>query len=125
METAQGFRPIALCNVIYKLIATLIAKRLKPILSQTGFVEGRQILDGLVVSQEVVHSLKKKKEVGMMINMDLSKAYERLNWDYLKSVPVAFSFNNRWIQWVKDMIATPNFSILLNETPTSTFDATG
>jgi len=76
-DTAQGFRPIALCNVIYKIIATLIAKRLKPILSsiisleQTRFLEGRQILDGLVVSQEVVHSLKTKKEAGMMIKLDL------------------------------------------------------
>lgn len=66
-ETAQGFRPIALCNVIYKIIATLMAKILKPILSsiisleQTGFVEGIQIIDVLLVSQEVVHSLKQKK----------------------------------------------------------------
>lgn len=63
-DTAQGFLPIALCNVIYKIIATLMAKRLKPILStiisleQTRFVEGRKILDGIVVSQEVIHSLK-------------------------------------------------------------------
>jgi len=129
-DTAQGFRPIALCNVIYKVISTLIAKRLKPILSsiispeQTGFTKGRQILDGLVVSQEVVHSLKTKKEAGMMIKLDLSKAYDRLNWDYLKSVLAAFGFNNRWMQWVQDMIATPNFSILLNGTPTSMFNAT-
>lgn len=67
LEDANGFRPIALCNVIYKIITSLIAKRLKPLLDklisaeQTGFVEGRQILDGLVVSQEVIHSLKTKK----------------------------------------------------------------
>eukprot|EP00253_Pinus_taeda_P002534 PITA_02534 len=60
----------------------------------------------------------------MMIKLDLSKAFDRLNWDYLKSALVAFGFNNRWIQWVQDMIATPNFSILLNGMPTSTFNAT-
>ena len=129
-DTAQGFRPIALCNVIYKIISTLIAKRLKPILSsiispeQTGFVEGRQILDGLVVSQEVVHSLKQKKEMGMMIKLDLSKAYDRLNWNYLKTMLMAFGFCNRWVNWIHDMISTPIFSILLNGSPTSTFNAT-
>lgn len=67
MEDAKGFRPISLCNVIYKIIMTLIAKRLKPLLDslisteKTCFVEWRQILDGLVVSQEVIHSLKMEK----------------------------------------------------------------
>lgn len=81
---------------------------------QTGFVEGRQIIDGLVVSQEVVHSLKIKKEAGMMLKLDLSKAYDCRNWDYLKSVLAAFGFCNRWIKWVQDMISTPNFYIILN-----------
>eukprot|EP00253_Pinus_taeda_P036244 PITA_36244 len=81
-ENAQGFHPIALCNVIYKIIATLIAKRIKPLLAnlispeQTGFVEGRQILDGLVVTQEVIHTIKEKKQKGIMIKLELSKAYE-------------------------------------------------
>ena len=61
-----------------------MAKRWKPILygiialEQTEFVEGKQILDSLVVSQEVIHSMKQKKEMGMMIKLDLSKAYDRL-----------------------------------------------
>jgi len=129
-ENAQGFRPIALCNVIYKIIATLIAKGLKPLLvrlispDQTGFVEGRKILDGLVVTQEVIHSVKMKKQKGMMIKLDLSKAYDRLNWTYLKKVLESFGFNNRWIEWIFNLISTPNFSILINGTPSTTFNAT-
>lgn len=61
----QEFRPIALCNVIYKILATIMVNRLKPILpgsisqEQTGFVKGRQITDDIVVAQEAIHSLKK------------------------------------------------------------------
>jgi len=126
-ETAQGFRPIALCNVIYKIIATLIAKRLKPILpslispEQTGFVEGRQILDGLVITQETIHSLKQK---GMTLKLDLSKSYDRLSWKYLKAVLGAFGFSSRWIDWVYSMISTPIFSVMINGVPSSTFSAT-
>lgn len=58
-----------------------------------------------------------------MIKLDLSKAYDRLNWEYRKSVLAAFGFCNRWIAWVSDMFSTPNFYILLNGTPTTTFNA--
>eukprot|EP00253_Pinus_taeda_P036396 PITA_36396 len=60
---------------------------------------------------------------GMMIKLDLSKAYDHLNWAYLKSVLAAFGFCNRQIDWVSNMISILNFSILLNRTPTSTFNA--
>eukprot|EP00253_Pinus_taeda_P011982 PITA_11982 len=128
-EEASGFRPIALCNVIYKMITSLIAKRLKPLLGnlisaeQTGFVEGRQILDGLVVTQEVIHSLKVKKQKGMMIKLDLSKAYDRLNWKYLETVLERFGFHHRWIAWIHNLISSPHFSILINGCPSKTFNA--
>lgn len=128
LEDAKGFRPIALCNVIYKIITTLIAKRLKPMLDklispeQTGFVEGRQILDGLVVTQEVIHSLKMKKMKGMMIKLDLSKAYDRLNWKYLEAILESFGFCKRWINWIHSLISTPNFSILVNGSPSKPFN---
>eukprot|EP00253_Pinus_taeda_P010222 PITA_10222 len=128
-EDAKGFRPISLCNFIYKIISSLMAKRLKPLLEklispeQTGFVEGRQILDGLVVTQEVIHSMKTKKQKGMMIKLDLSKAYDRVIWQYLEEILRSFGFSNRWISWVLSCISTPNFSILVNGTPSKTFKA--
>eukprot|EP00253_Pinus_taeda_P021290 PITA_21290 len=129
MEYANGFRPIALCNVIYKIITSMMARRLKPHLDklisaeQTGFVEGRQILDGLVVTQEVIQSLKFKKQKGMMIKLDLSKAYDRLSWNYLGKVLESFGFSRRWIDWIHSLISSPNFSSLVNGTPSKTFTA--
>eukprot|EP00253_Pinus_taeda_P014726 PITA_14726 len=128
-EDPNGFRPIALCNVIYKIITAMMAKRLKPMLDklisaeQTGFVEGRQILDGLVVTQEVLHSLKSKHQKGMMIKLDLSKAYDRLNWNYLSKVLESFGFCRRWIDWIHNLISSPIFSILVNGIPSKPFSA--
>jgi hypothetical protein len=59
----QQYRPIALCNLIYKLLTKVIASRLKPILptiispEQSGYVEGRQIMDSIILAHEVIHSL--------------------------------------------------------------------
>eukprot|EP00253_Pinus_taeda_P018479 PITA_18479 len=129
LEDANGLRPIALCNVIYKIITSMMAKRLKPLLDkiisaeQRGFVEGRQIPDGLVVTQEVIHSLKVKKQKGMMIKLDLSKAYDRLSWNYLEKVLESFGFCRRWIDWIHSLISSPSFSILVNGIPSKTFSA--
>ena len=63
-DSPGKFRPISLCNVIYKIITKVIANRLKPLLpvlispEQWGFVEVRQILDGIIAVHETIHSLK-------------------------------------------------------------------
>eukprot|EP00253_Pinus_taeda_P017008 PITA_17008 len=88
-ETFEDFRPISLCNCIYKIIAKVIAIRLVPILSsnismqQFGFLDGRQIHEAIGVAQEIIHSVKQKKKKGVILKIDLSKAYDRINWLYL------------------------------------------
>eukprot|EP00253_Pinus_taeda_P026517 PITA_26517 len=89
-EDPNGFRPIALCNVIYKIITAMMAKRLKPMLDklisaeQTGFVEGRQILDGLVVLESFgfcrrwiywIHNLISSPNFSILVNGIPSKPF--------------------------------------------------
>ena len=79
------FRPIILCNVIYKIISKVIANRLKPLLlglispEKSRFVEGQQITYGIILVHDMLHSIKSKKILGMLVKLDITKAYNRTN----------------------------------------------
>jgi hypothetical protein len=98
VTTPNHFRPIALCNVIYKLIMKVIAKRLKTILpfiisqEQSGYVEGKKIMDNIILAHKVIHSLQLTKSPGMLLKLDLSKDFDKLSWNYLKATLLAFGF---------------------------------
>jgi len=119
-NTVDGFRPIALCNVVYKIISKVITNRLKPLLlaliseEKMGYVEGRQILNNIIQSHEVVHSLKRNKQAGMIIQLDLTKAYDKRSWSHIRVVLRAYGFNQNWIRWVMALVTTTSFSNLLN-----------
>lgn len=71
-NTPDKYMPIALCNIIYKIVSKIITSRLKLLLpliispEQSGYIEGRQIMDGIILTHEIIHSLKKSKKPGML-----------------------------------------------------------
>eukprot|EP00253_Pinus_taeda_P019557 PITA_19557 len=126
-NTLDKYRPIALCNIIYKIISKVVALRLKPVLpfiispEQSGYVEGRQIMDGIILTHEISHSLKHSKKLGILLKIDLSKAFDSISWEYMQKILTAFGFANAWIRWISSLISSTFFSILINGIPTSTF----
>jgi len=115
----KDWRSIALCNVIYKVVAN----RLKIVLnkcisdSQYAFVPGRSILDNAMAAIEIIHYMKSKvkgKLGDVALKFDISKAYDRIDWNYLKRVMLKMGFFDIWINWISMCIETVDYSVLVN-----------
>ena len=89
-QTFADFRPISLCNLLYKLLSKVIATRIKPFLDvgisqeQFGFLKNRQIVEPIGIVQEVLHSIKSKHICAFIIKLDLIKAFDRVNWTFIR-----------------------------------------
>ncbi|WKA01615.1 hypothetical protein VitviT2T_019886 [Vitis vinifera] len=85
VEDLRDFRPISLVGRLYKLLAKVLANRLKKVVgkvvssTQNAFVEGRQILDAALIANEAIDSLLKRNESGVLCKLDLEKAYDHIN----------------------------------------------
>ncbi|GKV19445.1 hypothetical protein SLEP1_g29706 [Rubroshorea leprosula] len=116
-------RPISLCNVIYRIIAKVLANRLKQVLSrvisveQSAFLPGRWIIDNLLVAFEALHYMNSRWEQQrgwQAIKLDMSNAYDRVEWRYLEVVMVAMGFDERWTGLIMQCVSTVEYEILLN-----------
>ena len=117
------YRPISLCNVVYKLISKVLANRLKVTLpqliteNQSVFLSERLITDNVLVAFEVMHYLEHKrdgKDCYMAVKLDMSKAYNRVKWGFIEKVMERMGFHERWIALVMHCISTISYSILMN-----------
>ena len=124
-EFASEFRLISLCNVLYKIFSKVLANRLKKILpniiteNQSAFTKIHLISDNIFVVFESLHSMQKHtgKDGYMAIKLDMSKAYNRVEWDYLSSVMEKMGFNKYWICLMMLCVKTVTYSILVNGEP--------
>ena len=92
--------------------------------SQNAFVEGRQILDATLIANEAIDLLLKGDEAGVLWKLDLEKAYDHINWDFLMSVMQKMGFGEKWAGWIRWCISTASFSVLINGSPTGFFQST-
>jgi len=92
--TPKYFRPISLCNVIFKIVSKIMVNRLKEVLpsivygAQSAFLPRRMITDNIIVAFEHFHYMKKRKRNGgkgcMALKQDISKAYDKIKWSFLE-----------------------------------------
>lgn len=122
-ESIHQLRPISCCNFMSKVIAKIIVHRLRGFMdgliseNQSAFIGGRQIQDNLVIAQELFYALKKKDKGGkehLAINFDMSKAYDRLEWEFLSLAVRAHGFCEEWVNLVMKLVTTVSYIYKVN-----------
>ena len=116
----KDFRPISLVGSLYRLITKVLTNKLKKVMNglvnptQNAFVEGRQILDVSLIADEVIDSMQKRKEMGILCKLDIEKAYDQINWSFVLKVLKRMGFGEKWVGWIEWCISTTTFFVLLN-----------
>ena len=129
LRSFKDYRPISLVGSLYKLIAKVLTNRLKKVMhslineAQNAFVKGRQIMDVSLLANEVIDTMLKRKERGVMCKLDIEKAYDQINWDCIIKILIKMGFGAKWVNWVKRCISTTSFSVLVNGSPTGFFNS--
>jgi len=128
-QPLKNFRPISLCNVIFKVITKVLVSHLRPFLVdlisplQSSFNPGRGTTDNVILAQEVVHFIhhSRAKKGTIAFKIDLEKAYDRLNWDFLELTLHDFGFPSATISLIMSCVQSSNLSVLWNGAKTDHF----
>jgi len=121
------FRPISLVGCLYKIISKALSLHLKKVISkvidvrQSAFLEGRGLLDSVLVENEVLEEYKRKKKSCVFFKVDYEKAYDSVSWEFLYYMLKRLGFCAQWIRWIKCCLEFGSVSVLLNGSPIGEF----
>lgn len=129
-STMADFRPTSCCNTIYKCISKLIARRFSRTLpslvdkSQAAFVKSRNISDNILMAQEILKGYNKSYGAPKAaFKMDLHKAFDSYNWQFIYDVLILRGYPFPFIRWVHSCITSARFSVKINGDPSGYFSS--
>ncbi|XP_061368484.1 uncharacterized protein LOC133311446 [Gastrolobium bilobum] len=125
----RQFRPIALCNTVYKGLSKILVNKIKPFIgnlispNQVSFIPRRNIQDNIIIVQELIHSIHRMtgKKCFFSIKIDLEKAYDKLNWGFIRSFLEEVQLPSDLIAVVMGCVTTPFIEVLWNGSKTPGF----
>ncbi|CAA7042276.1 unnamed protein product [Microthlaspi erraticum] len=120
-ETLSNFRPISLCNTVYKVISRILSSRLKILTpevvqrNQVGFVNGRLLCENVLLASELVRDFNR---IGVTtrgcLQIDISKTYDNVDWRFVLTILEALQLPSIFIKWINLCISSPYYSVSVN-----------
>lgn len=104
----------------------VLVNRLKSVLtkliswSQSAFIPGRLIIDNIMVAYELLHTMhsrKKGREGCMAIKLDMSKPYDRVEWEFLEAMLVTLGFGAHWVKLLMTCVKSVSYAVMVNGVP--------
>ncbi|KAG7569624.1 Endonuclease/exonuclease/phosphatase superfamily [Arabidopsis thaliana x Arabidopsis arenosa] len=117
----KDYRPISCCNVLYKIISKILAKRLKVLLpsfiapNQSAFIKDRLLMENLLLATELVKDYHKDGvSPRCAMKIDISKAFDSVQWPFLLNVLTALNLPEKFVHWIHLCVSTASFSVQVN-----------
>jgi len=121
------FWPISLVSSLYKILSRVLANRLRKLVSKVVsesksiIVQGRQILDGILITNELVDDVGRLKKELLMFKVNFERAYASVDWRYLEEAMGKMNFPFAWRKWMMACAISASTSVLINGSPTDEF----
>jgi hypothetical protein len=106
------------------MVAKVLAAHLERVMgdlipkTQSAFLKGRQLEDGVVVINEVMDFAKKSRKECLILKVDFEKAYDSVDWGFLDYMLQRFGFDTKWREWMRACVCSGRMSVLVNGSPT-------
>ena len=103
----KNWRPVSLTNVDYKILTKSLAIRIEKVLpklineNQSGFVKGRLITENIRLIDDIIETLKRRRETGLILLLDFEKAFDSVEWIYMHKILEKFNFGESFRKWVE------------------------
>ncbi|GJR98251.1 cysteine-rich receptor-like protein kinase [Tanacetum coccineum] len=123
----SDYRPISLIGCVYKVISKMLASRLAKVIgsvigpNQSTFIEGRQILDGCLVANEIIRMAALENHKLLLFKVDFDKAFDSVNWNFLMSIMTQMGFGLKWRSWIFSCLSSASISVMINGSPSKEF----
>lgn len=119
----KDFRPVSLVHCAIKIFDKALSNRLAVELPrlvgmhQSAFVKGCSIHDNFMLVQCTVRRLHAFKEPAVMLKLDISKAFDSVQWPFMVEVLTHMGFSTKWTEWICGLLATSSTRIMINGSP--------